>query len=91
MRFRISDIRAGGSEAGKVRGAYVVPASGIPLLLSVDAVDMRNMPRAGLTPLFDFAHSQKFKAAVGSQLVNLIQTGAGRFVMLLSGNREVTK
>jgi hypothetical protein len=57
MRFRISDIRAGGSEAGKVRGAYVVPASGIPLLLPVDAVDMRNMPRAGLTPLFDFAHS----------------------------------
>jgi uncharacterized membrane protein YeaQ/YmgE (transglycosylase-associated protein family) len=43
------------------------------------------MPQVGLSPLFNFAHSRKFKAAVRSRLVNLIQTAASQSVMLLSG------
>ena len=43
------------------------------------------MPQVGLSPLFNFAHSRKFKAPWCSQLVNLIQTAASQFVMLPLG------
>src|SRR6476660_10639247 len=43
------------------------------------------MPQVGLSPLFNFAHTRKFKAPWCSQLVNLIQTAASQFVMLPLG------
>jgi len=43
------------------------------------------MPQVGLSPLFNFAHTRKFKAPWCSQLVNLIQTAASQFVTLPLG------
>src|ERR1700730_17088750 len=47
--------------------------------------DSTNMPQVGPTPLFNFAHSQEFKALWRSQLINLTQTAASQFVMLALG------
>jgi uncharacterized membrane protein YeaQ/YmgE (transglycosylase-associated protein family) len=44
------------------------------------------MPQVEVNPLFNFAHSRKLKPLWRSQLVNLIQTAASRFVMLPSRN-----